>query len=802
MEPPGVEVLQVVSSATVIDSNQDRIVFATSTNVIQPGNIACQATTCDTISSTRDDCKNENLTSAFPLLQSQSDMENTLLSIESTSHNCREFDVLLPLTTLVRNMYTEFLRKSQNKLNSIEKIVSLSSNQLTNLDSTVDNLRKFCDYPSLEFIDHFKQQEYDQLYRAKYAENISTKIIFTIEFLGQMKSHGKSIVMIIRQDLVDVFDAIFKEQKITYCRADQPDVVIGSIETSKMRVTLVLTPNEMNSIKHADVVIAFDSSYFRNYNGKDTKFMNSTTILLHLIISHSVEHLEKFLESKTNLLNDKLRFFQLICTVARSVGKLPRGYPNPPDSAKLIANYLLEGDIEASWPLPSLPDLTINEEILERELHSTFPGLPEEISEPSLQNLSRDSTPIKHYLLSDPTEIFDSPKRRKLQSPAKSLSPKLQNKQTCKDFENYELAQFHERNKIVDNDAAHDQTLAEVNIPRDYISSLQQKVVSLEAKLQKKEGMETELRQVNQELQMQLFDIENSIKIIQPKFQVALNDRALFEYQKEQAIKQEKSTRYTLELRETELEKVRKENTVMLNELKDARKALLNSEIPEISEFERIRSELSALRNDFELLQKQKKTMDSDYEYLKSNYQTASTSAASLAQQIISQKKEIEALKLKASENAVRIHQTQRDNTLSRLQLIIRGLRAEKSDLERQVEKLSEQHQQQQQQHSATYSGRPNTRGNSVPRSPRLGAAAAACLSPRPISRVIGGYNHPSTVTSGNRSRGSSPSLALESNSAFRASAITYAETIPCGTSQPQRRVEKPSMKRFGTHLH
>lgn len=789
------EVLQVFSSAAVIDSNQDQKVFATSKDVIRPGNITYQATTRDTISSTLDDCKIDDLTSALPLSQSQSDTENILLNIETTSHNCREFDVLLPLTTLVRNMYSEFLRKSQDKLNSIETIFSLSSIQLANLDSTVDNLRKFCNYPNLEFIDHSKQQEYDQLYQAKYAENISTKIIFTIEFLGQMKSYGKSIVIIIRQDLVDVFDAIFKEQKITYCRADRPDVVIGNIETSDMRVTLVLTPNEMNNIKHADVVIAFDSSYFHNCNGKGVKFMNSSTILLHLIISHSVEHLEKFLRAKTNLINDKLKFFKLICTLARGVGKLPRGYPSPPDSAKLIAKYISDKDVEALWPLPSLPDLNINMEILGRELQPGLPGLLEEVSEPSLYNLSRDSTPIKHLLLSDSTEIVDSPKRRKLQSPAKSLSPKLYNKQICEDLENNELARIHDRDEVMESNVGYDQNLAEVNFSRDHISSLQQKVISLEAKIQKKREIETELRQVNQELQMRFFDIENSIKIIQPKFQEALNDRALFEYQKEQAIREENRTRCTLELREAELNRVREENTVISNELKDARKARLNSEVPEISELERMRCELSALRTDFELLQKQKKTMDSDFEYLKSNYQTASTSAASLTQQILSQKKEIEALKIKASENAVKIHQTQRDNTLSRLKFIIRGLRAEKLELERHVEKISEQ--QQQQQHSATTynSGRPNTRGNSVPRSPRL----SACLSPRPISRVMGNYNA-TNITSGNRSRGSSPSLASESNSGYRANAITCAETS-CGNSQPQRRVEKPSMKRFGTHL-
>ncbi|RKF63518.1 putative 60s ribosomal protein l4-a [Erysiphe neolycopersici] len=792
MELPSMEVLQAVSSASVTDSKQDRNVFATSKDAIRPGNIAYQAMTRDIISSNTDDCEIDNLTSALSLPQSQSDMESAPLNIETTPKNCREFDVLLPLTTLVRNMYSEFLQKSQEKLNSIETIASLSSNQLANLDLTLDNIRKFCDYPSLEFIDHFKQREYNQLYRAKYAENISTKIIFTIEFLGQIKSHTKSIVIIIRQELFDVFDAIFQEQKITYCRADRPDVLYGNTETSEIRVTLVLTPNEISNIKHADVVIALDSNYFQNYDGKGARFINSSTIFLHLIIYHSIEHLEKCLGSKTDLLDDKLKFFNLICTIARDVGKLPRVYPSPPDSAKLIAKYLLEGDIETLWPLPSLPDLNINVELLVGELHSSLPGLPEEVSKPSLQNVSRDSTPIKHLLLSDSTEIFDSPKRRKLQSPAKSLSLNIQNKQAYKDLEKNELIQIDGRDKVMVNNVPYDQTLAEVNLSRDYISSLQQKVISVEAKLQKKEEIETELRQVNQEFQMRFFDIENSIKIIQPKFQEALNDLAQFEYQKEQALKQEKSTRCTLDLREAELDRVRKENTVLLNELKDARKALLNSEVPEISELERMRCELSTLSTDFELLHKQKETMDSDYEYLKSNYQTTSTSVKSLAQQIVCQKKEIEALKIKASENAVKIHQTQRDNTLSRLQFLIRGLRAEKSELERQVEKLSEQLQ-----HSATTysSGRPNTRGNSVPRSPRLGA----CLSPRPISRVMGDYNATS-ITSGNRSRGSSPSLALENNPGYRANAIAFAES-PCGNSQPQRRVEKPSMKRFGTHL-
>ncbi|KHJ32834.1 putative 60s ribosomal protein l4-a [Erysiphe necator] len=793
MELPSNDIPQVASSSIAIESNQDHNVFAVSRGTIQPENKASLAISCGTISTIKDENKIDSLTSALPLSQIQSDMEESILKIDSTPVSCREYDVLLPLTTLVRDMYTEFLRTNHDKIDSVETSASLSSSQFANIDKTLDNLRKFCDYPSLEFIDEFAKQEYNQFYGAKFAENINTKIIFIIEFLGQIRPHGKRIVIIIRQELVDVFESIFKKQDIAFSRANGPKTVIENFETSRMRVTLVLAPDEISNVKHADVVIAFDSSYLQNYNskrfGKCANFFKSSTIILHLIISHSVEHLEKILHPKTGLLNDKIRFVKLARTVASRVGKLPRGYPGPPDSAKLVAKYLLQDDLDASWPLPSLPDLKISLEELGIELNTSLSGLTEESSESPRCHVSRDSTPVKHQMLSNSTEIFDSPKRRKINSSVSNLSPKFDIEQTFKDFKDTELAEFYERVEVIDNSSGHGPILYEVNMhSRDYISSLQQKVKSLEVQLQSKEEIELELRQVNQELEMRFLDVENSIKVIQPRFQEALNDRSLFEHQREFALQKEKSTRCILEKKEAELSKIQEENTKILKELKDAHETLLNSKIPEIGELERMRCELSAMKVDFELQRKQKLAMDSDYDYLKSNYQTASISAISLAKQIQSQEKEIETLKIKASDNAVRILQFHQDNTLNRLQLVIRGLRAEKSELERQLEKLNEQ------QYSANYSGRPNTRGNSVPRSPRLGA----CLSPRPISRVIGGHNV-SSITNGTRSRGSSPLLGLDNSSGLRASTTPHVEA-PSGNSQ-QRRVEKPSMKRFGTHL-
>ena len=143
---------------------------------------------------------------------------------------------------------------------------------------------------------------------------------------------------------------------------------------------------------------------------------------------------------------------------------------------------------------------------------------------------------------------------------------------------------------------------------------------------------------------------------------------------------------------------------------------------------------------------------------------------------VLSAQLEIEKLRVKASENSVKIHEIQRSNEIASHVGTIRQLRAEKIGLEKELEKKAAEL-------SALMNGRRPTRGTSVPRSPRMGGAVPSPGPARAMGRVLqmGGVG-------GNGSRGNSPASGdLAAGRAYNFGEILYG--------QP------PTGSRFGNHL-
>ncbi|RKF62924.1 putative 60s ribosomal protein l4-a [Golovinomyces cichoracearum] len=715
--------------------SRDQALSTASQDLFPCGTKDQQTTISSKISSGKDEHNTNSSTYALPISYIKPIMENIPIETESLSQCCKEFDVPLPLITQVRNIYVESLRRNRDKLYSIIEDTPISVSRQAVADVILDDLRRLCDYSRLTMNDHSLQRQDLQIYEAKYAENISTKLIFIVELLTLIRSYNQYVIIIIRQDLIDVFEAIFQSHGFSYCRADLPEMTSEVAENDK-KITLLPTSSEIKNIKPANLIIAFDSSYSQFVHSKEFEKVidtfKSSAFLLHLIIYHSVEHLEKNLEPTTNIIYDKLRLLRLIYTIASNVGMLPREYPEPPDSARLIAEYLQQSETGALWPLPTLTEIDENIESTEDE---DIPGLLELLegfSEALHKVASIDSTPIKRLSEYNCTENPDSPKRQKTGVFPKKSTSWSQMMHKTNNFGDKCLDQSQNGFQVADNDVAFNKSNNGADIhSRDYVSLLLQKLNTLEIQLRKRDEREIELDQTNLELEVRCLDFESSFKLIQPKYQEAINDRGLFEHEKELALGREKSLRQTLESKEKQLAKTQEENVKILQDLKTAQEALSNSKIPEIAELQKMRLEITVLKTENERLQKQIKLKDSDYDYMQTNYQKVSTSAASLAQQIRYQEDEMKALKIKAGENAFRINQIQSENAINDLQLMIRGLRAEKIELERHVEKLSEQY-------NAIMCGHPNTRGSSVPRSPRLNACVSSL---RPITRVVGGPN-------------------------------------------------------------
>jgi len=220
------------------------------------------------------------------------------------------------------------------------------------------------------------------------------------------------------------------------------------------------------------------------------------------------------------------------------------------------------------------------------------------------------------------------------------------------------------------------------------------------------------------------------------------------------------------DLRMAELTKAREEKVATNAELCVARTALSTSAIPEIAAFSKLKEELITVRKENERLQKRLASLQSEAEYMRGNYQNASSAAADAVNELNELKEENEVLQRKASDNARRIHEIQASNEIKQHLETVEQLEAEMAEKDRELEKKNEELR-------ALLNGRRQTRGTSVPRSPRMGT-----MSPgqRPISRVLSGVG----------SRGNSP--APGDGAPFRG---TFSDAL----------FQPPGSNRWGNHL-
>ena len=287
-------------------------------------------------------------------------------------------------------------------------------------------------------------------------------------------------------------------------------------------------------------------------------------------------------------------------------------------------------------------------------------------------------------------------------------------------------------------------------------------VQNLEEELHSKRIIENDLK----ELEARCVGYEASITEMQPKYQDALNDRgqAAHELQifknGQQAIV-ERNERLT-----ADISTAKNALIVAEAELLAARRQLANSTVPEIAEMQNLKDELAASRRENTVLLGKMASDQNTFTYMQNAYQEASAAAGAANSELSELQAEVATLRVKASANVVRIHEIHAQSESQQLLARIDELTNEKTQLAELLDRKTEENK-------AMMNGRRQTRGGSVPRSPRLNNT----MSPRGPVRVMG-----------NGSRGTSPAPGEAFGSRFSGEALF--------TGQSGRG------KHFGNHLN
>jgi hypothetical protein len=252
----------------------------------------------------------------------------------------------------------------------------------------LEDLDQLCSHQDL-IVEDLSTQRMDAIERqAKWAENISTKCIFLAEFLSLMQTEPKQIAILVRPGrMLEILEALFIWHGFVYNRADRSGYT-GNISGGPMKVSLIPTQGEILGFDPPSIVIAFDSSYasvpFLEDLRVDARFPKKIVPLVQLIVTHSVEHLEKCFHRNLEPVERKIRLVSCLTQIGEGVGKLDHDYLPPPKAARAVAEYVVNGTVEGTWPLLPMPEI----EDLKLDIDSSQP------CQPYQEEASRSAMPL------------------------------------------------------------------------------------------------------------------------------------------------------------------------------------------------------------------------------------------------------------------------------------------------------------------------------------------------------------------------------------------------------------------------
>ena len=271
------------------------------------------------------------------------------------------FTVPLPMVSMGRDIYDQEITNYRSQRRSFLHDDEIDETLLEDIDMMIERLKMICDHQDLIIADSATQQAEPDHRQARWAENISTKCIFLAELFNSLRSMDTHVVLLVRSGrMMDILETIFRTNSYSYSRPERDSNQAGQ---GPLRVSLLSTDVGAQTalgVGQASLVIAFDST-FVNRPFVDSLRANHANVnrlapLLHLVITHSVEHLGLCIKKNMSLLDRMALLVSSISHTREDMGKLPSEYLTPDAAAKAIAGFIVDGAV-GEWPLLPMPDI-------------------------------------------------------------------------------------------------------------------------------------------------------------------------------------------------------------------------------------------------------------------------------------------------------------------------------------------------------------------------------------------------------------------------------------------------------------
>lgn len=212
-----------------------------------------------------------------------------------------------------------------------------------------------------------------------------------------------------------------------------------------------------------------------------------------------------------------------------------------------------------------------------------------------------------------------------------------------------------------------------------------------------------------------------TIRKFQPKYYNAIGDRGNFEVQRNQAVREKERTQKELERSESKVTKLTEDKKELVAQLQE----LTKSDKPDLAAAAQRELDLRTAQETAAGTVRQLNSIRKDLSFAQSRYQDASDKAAALGTENADLRLQIRDLETRANANIVEIRRINAARGDSKLRKMYEQEREMRLDREREIERRSEE----MRQYKARFGGR-ETRGSSVPRSPRIRQMSSRNTSP------------------------------------------------------------------------
>lgn len=221
-----------------------------------------------------------------------------------------------------------------------------------------------------------------------------------------------------------------------------------------------------------------------------------------------------------------------------------------------------------------------------------------------------------------------------------------------------------------------------------------------------------------------------TIRRFEPKYHEAISDRGKFESQRDQALKERDKVQKELIRCEGRASSL----AVDKQQLEAALKELTKSGNPDLAAAAQRDIDLKTAQEKAASLERQLKSSQDDGSFARARYQDASDKAAALGEENTELKLRVKNLETRANDNIVEIHRINAQRTESNLRQLYENERKVRLDREKEIDKKTEE----MRNYKARFGSR-ETRGSSVPRSPRVRQVSSRNTSPVGDSGANGG---------------------------------------------------------------